>query len=80
MKLREELDEQELLQQKLASNLAAEALNKMEQENVTLRSSLEEVKADAKNYKEQLKKLEKEIKDRDLEIKHYKQLADEFNE
>ena len=78
--MREELDEQALIDQKNASNIAAEALINAENENLRILDQLDESKERIKEYQQKIKDLEQEIQDRDYEIKHYRTIADEMQE
>lgn len=69
-----------MLAQMLASNIAAEALHKAEQQSLKLLDQIEEHKTDAKAYKDQLKKYEQDLGKKDVEVKFYQDKADEFNE
>lgn len=80
LRAREDQDEQALIDQKNASNMAAEALINAEQENLRILDQLDENKQRQKEYQAKIKELEQEIQDRDYEIKHYRTIADEMQE
>ena len=63
-----------------ATNTAAEALARVEQENLIIQAQFEESKNEVKEQRDKLRVLEQQVAHRDLEIQHYKKLADEFNE
>jgi hypothetical protein len=58
MRIREELDEQALVDQKNASNMAAEALIVAEQENLQILDQLDESKQRLKDSSQRIKDLE----------------------
>lgn len=80
MRIREALDEQVLIDQKNASNMAAEALILAEQENLRILDQIDESKQRLKEYLQKIKELEQELQDRDYEIKHYRTIADDMQE
>lgn len=80
MRIREDLDEQSLIDQKNASNMAAEALIVAEQENLRILDQLDEGKQRLKDLQQRIKELEQELQDRDYEIKHYRTIADDMQE
>jgi 5-methylcytosine-specific restriction endonuclease McrBC GTP-binding regulatory subunit McrB len=80
MRVREELEEQALQDQKNASNMAAEALISAEEENIRILDQLDESKQKITDLGQKIKDLEQQVHDRDYEISHYRTIADDMQE